>query len=161
MNTMKIKLAVVFMATIFIASCSMLNKPTAGGIADKAEDNAKEELTEGTVVIIDSKMEKNEGYDFSDDKKGIIISGTAKYIPAKVNPEPFEDFDGDFRFILLDGNGLKVRTFYVSTIAAEMGENGVPENVKPNEPFPFKLEKKDIDIEDWEKVEDHKFKEFY
>ncbi|MFO8066107.1 MAG: hypothetical protein R6U11_00860 [Bacteroidales bacterium] len=160
MKTMKINFAVAFIATIFITSCSMLNKPTSGDLARKGEDKAKEESTEGTVEVIESEMEKTEGYDFSD-KKGIIISGKAKYIPAKVNAKPFEDFDGEFRFILLDGNGNKLRTFYVSTIGAEMGKNGEPENVEPNEPFSFKLEKNDIDPEDWEKVEGHEFKEWY
>lgn len=155
---MNIALAIV--ATIFISSCSMLNKPTAIGVADKVEDKAEDELTEGTVVVIDSKMEKNDGYDFSD-KKGIIISGTAKYIPAKVNPKPFDDFYGEFRFILLDSNGNRVRTFYISNFEAEMGENGEPENVEPNESFHFKLEKMDINLDDWNKTEDHKFNKWY
>lgn len=146
--------------TLFFISCSTAKIPGKGALAGKAKSTAKAELTEGTVEVLESAMEKTEGYDFSEDK-GIIITGTAKYIPAKVNPEPFEDFNGDFRFILLDQNGNQVRTFYVSSIAAECGVNGKKENVKPNEAFPFKLEKKDIDPDDWEKTVDHEFKEWH
>ncbi len=160
MKTMKINFAAAFIAIIFITSCSMVEIPVKGDLAREAKSKAKAEVTEGTVEVLESEMEKTEGYDFSE-KKGIIITGTAKYIPAKVNPVPFEDFDGEFRFILLDEDGNQVRTFYVSSFGAECGLHGNKENVKPNEAFPFKLESNQIDPEDWNKIEDHEFKEWH
>lgn len=141
---------------VFFIDCSTVKIPTQGDLGRKARRAAKAELTEGTVEVLESTMEKTEGYDFSDDK-GIIITGKAKYIPAKVKPEPFEDFDGEFQFNLLDANGNKVRTFYSGGTSTEMGEYGNRENVEPNKPFPFKIESKQIDLEDWEKIAAHEF----
>lgn len=161
MKTMKINIAAAFLTIVFISSCSMFRMPTVGGVAGKAVDKAEDKLTEGTVEVIESSMEKTEGYTFSEDKMGIIISGTAKYIPAKVGAVPFEELDGEFSFNLLDANGNKVRTFNSFHYHAEMGKNGEPENVEPNEPFPFKLEGKSIALEDWKKIEDHEFQEWH
>lgn len=152
---------VAFIATMFISGCSMLNKPTVGGLANTAKDEAEVEYTEGAMVILESKMEKTEGYDFSEDK-GIIISGTAKYIPADVNPVSFEEYGEyrEFKFNLLDADGNKVRSFNSFHYQAELGEDGEIENIEPNEPFPFILEGYTIDPEDWEEIEDYEFIEF-
>ena len=160
MKTIKIKIVTAFMATIFICGCGILSKPTSKDVVKKTEDKTEEELTEGTVVVLESKMEKTEGHDFSD-KKGIIISGKAKYIPAKINPVAFEDFGGEFQFILLDADGNKVRLLRSGWCSTKMGKYGEKSNVEPNEPFQFTVENLEISQEDWEIIDNHVFRRWY
>jgi len=159
MRTAELMRITVF-AAAFVFGCSAVKPPVAQDMIPRSEPEVEEAVTKGTVDVIESEMEKNEGYSFSE-KKGIIISGMAKYIPAEVNPVSFENFDGEFQFILLDADGNQVRLFRSGWATTEMGEDGKKANVEPNEPFPFTIESKEIDPDDWEKIVNHEFRRWY
>ncbi|MEA3475469.1 MAG: hypothetical protein U9R23_03365 [Candidatus Cloacimonadota bacterium] len=129
---MKGKIATMMMALVTIAllvGCAGVPKvglPGAKGVEKKA-------LTKPTVEVLEVKMEKTSME--KDALDNLVITGKAIYHPAKVGAKAFKDYTWDISFGVYDAAGNKL-----FKVGADCGEYGKEENVKPNEPFPFKGE---------------------
>lgn len=154
------RLSVFVLFTVFLFGCSTVKPPVTGELLRQDEEVEEQAPAAGIVEVVESEMDKSEGYSFSE-KKEIVIRGTARYIPHEANPLPFGELDGELQFVLLDANGEQVRLFRGGFVTSELGPGGNKEDVEPNEPFPFKLESKEVDPADWERIVDHEFKQWY
>ena len=133
---MKDKIAVTMVALVAIAllvGCAGVPKVSKPGLPE-AKGVAKKAVTEPTVEVLEVKMEKTSME--KDAFDNLVITGKAVYRPAKIGTKAFKDYVWDIRFGVYDEAGNKL--FHVD--GAECGLYGKEENVKPNEPFPFKSE---------------------
>ena len=130
---MKARTTTVLLALVAVAlfvGCAGVPKIGVPG----AKVSAKKALTKPRVEVLEVKMEKTSME--KDALDNLVITGKAVYRPAKVGAKAFKDYLWDIRFGIYDAAGNKL--FHVS--GADCGEYGKPENVKANEPFPFKTE---------------------
>ena len=117
---------IVCVAVVFLTNCATVEK--------KVPAPVEEALTEPKVEVLEVKVEKTSME--KDALDNLVITGKAVYRPAKVGAKAFKDYLWDIRFGVYDEAGNKL--FDVG--GAECGLYGKEENVKPNEPFPFKAE---------------------
>ncbi|MBC7125686.1 MAG: hypothetical protein H5T24_08660 [Bacteroidales bacterium] len=122
-----------FIAIALLTSCASVPKVSKPGLPE-AKGVAKKEFTEPTVEVLEVKMEKTSME--KDALDNLVITGNAVYHPAKVGAKVFKDYLWDIRFGVYDEAGNKL--FHVD--GADCGLYGKAENVKPDEPFPFKAE---------------------
>ena len=130
------KFAVRMVALFTIAllvGCAGVPKVSKPGLSE-AKGVAKKTATEPKVEVLEVKMEKTSME--KDALDNLVITGKAVYRPAKVGAKAFKDYVWDIRFGVYDVAGNKL--FHVD--GADCGLYGKKENVKPNEPFPFKAE---------------------
>jgi len=127
------KTLVTLGAIALLVGCGGVPKVSKPGLPE-AKGVAKKAATEPTVEVLEVKMEKTSME--KDALDNLVITGKAVYHPAKVGAKAFKDYLWDIRFGVYDEAGNKL--FHVD--GAECGLDGKEENVKPNEPFPFKAE---------------------
>lgn len=113
-------------------------------VAKKAPAPVRKATTKPTVEVLEVKIEKTSME--KDALDNLVITGKAIYHPAKIGAKAFKDYTWDIRFGVYDEAGNKL--FHVD--GAECGEYGKEENVKPDEPFPFKAETSSA-LVGWEK----------
>jgi len=115
---------IVCVAVVFLTNCATVEK--------KVPAPVEEALTEPKVEVLEVKVEKTSME--KDALDNLIITGKAIYHPAKISAKAFKDYVWDIRLGIYDETGNML--FHID--GAECGEYGKEENVKPNEPFPFK-----------------------
>lgn len=119
-------------AIALLVGCASV--PTPG--VPSAKKTVKKAATEATVEVLECKMEKTD-IGNPDALDNLKVTGKAVYHPAKVGAKSFKDYLVDVRVEFYDDKGMKL-PFRID--ALDCGEYGKAENVKPNEPFPFKGE---------------------
>lgn len=149
---MKGRLLVVVVAVLAIAllvSCGAVKSRLPGPLTEA--QTAVGDVEGARVELLESKMGEAEPC-----WGGVCpkITGTARYIPAKVAPKPFSELGcPQIEVEFLDGLGRKVTQVGGWT---ECGEYDEPENIVPNEPFPFHCDLLEVSREQWPKIATHR-----
>lgn len=155
-ESMKGKVVTVVVAVLAIAllvSCGTVKSRLPGPLTEA--ERAVGDVEGARVELLESSLGEGLGPGGYHGYSGVLfeISGTARYIPAKVAPRPFTELGCPTISVdLLDALGRKVTEVHGRTTCGEYDE---PENVVPNEPFPFHAGF-DVHKEEWAKIVSHR-----
>jgi len=129
-------MTIALVLIVFLIGCATVKSKVPG--TGTGEATAKKAATEGTVEVLEVKMEKTE-INNKDASSNLKVTGKAIYHPAKAGAKSFEDYISGHGIVIhfYDVKGMKL-PFKVDI--GDYGEDNKPENIKPNEPFPFEAE---------------------